>query len=59
MEFIKIGSDKYIIKDSCGVVVDEKEKKQLEKRDNILKDIISNECQETRKKKRNKKVIES
>lgn len=55
MEFIKVG-DKYIIKDSCGVIVNEKEKKQLEKRNDILKDITSNDCQG--KKKKNKKVVE-
>ena len=57
MEFIKVG-DKYIIKDSCGIIVDEKEKQQLEKRNDILKDIMSNECQDKRKKKKNKKVVE-
>lgn len=56
MEFIKVG-DKYIIKDSCGVIVDEKEKKQLEKRNDILKDITSNECQGKKKKTETKKEI--
>lgn len=61
MEFIKIGNDKYIIKDSCGVIVDEKEKKQLEERKDILKDILSNECQGKRKKKKaetKKEIVE-
>lgn len=61
MEFIKIGNDKYIIKDSCGVVVDEKEKKQLEKRNDILKDIMSNDCQGKKKKKKaetKKEIVE-
>lgn len=60
MEFIKYG-DKYIIKDSNGFVVDEKEKLQLEKGELVLKDIEGCECQkETTKKisKINKRLKE-
>lgn len=60
MEFIKYG-DKYIIKDSNGYVVDEKEKLQLEKGELVLKDIEGCECQkETTKKisKINKRLKE-
>ena len=61
MEFIKYG-DKYIIKNSGGKVVDEKEKLKLEKNELIFKDITSNNCQgETTKKikKINKKIKEA
>ena len=40
MEFIKLGKDKYLIKDSNSLVVSEEEKREL-----IIKDIQSNECQ--------------
>lgn len=45
MEFIKLGKDKYLIKDSNSLVVSEEEKLKLEKRELIIKDIKSNECQ--------------
>jgi hypothetical protein len=44
MEFIKMG-DKYLVKWSNGIVVDEEEKLKLEKKELIIKDIESNECQ--------------
>lgn len=40
-EFIKIGADKYIIKDSNGTIVNEKEKLKLEKRELIIEDVKS------------------
>ena len=50
MEFIK-HRDKYIIKGSNGIIVDEEEKLKLEKNELVLKDISSNNCQsETTKK---------
>lgn len=61
MEFIKMIDGKYLIKDSNGKVVDEKEKLALEKKELVLKDISSNECQkDTTKKirKTNKKIKE-
>lgn len=61
MEFIKYG-DKYLIKNSGGKVVSEKEKLQIEKKELVLKDITSNNCQqETTKKikKINKKIKEA
>ena len=45
MEFIKLGKDKYLIKNSNSLVVSEEEKLKLEKRELIIKDIKSNECQ--------------
>lgn len=60
MEFIPYG-DKYLIKDSNGYVVDEKEKLQIEKGELVLKDIEGCECQkETTKKisKINKRLKE-
>lgn len=51
MEFIKLSHDRYLIKDSNGRVVDKKEKLQLEKKELILEDIESCNCQaETTKK---------
>lgn len=60
MEFIKYG-DKWLIKDTPGLVVSDKEKLQLEKKELVLKDIEGCECQkETTKKitKINKKLKE-
>jgi hypothetical protein len=61
MEFIKYG-DKYVVKNSGGKVVSEKEKLQMEKRELIFKDIESGNCQgETTKKikKIDKKIKEA
>ena len=61
MEFIKYGN-KYLIKNSGGRIVSEKEKLQLEKKELVIKDITSNNCQEktTKKiKKINKKIKEA
>lgn len=58
MEFIKYG-DKWLIKDTPGIIVSNKEKLQLEKKELVLKDIEGCECQkETTKKisKINKKL---
>lgn len=44
MEFIKKGNN-YLIKNSNGRIVSEKEKLQLEKNELILDDIKSNNCQ--------------
>ena len=60
MEFIKYG-DKYLVKNSGGKVVSEKEKLQIEKNELVFKDITSNSCQgETTKKikKIDKKIKE-
>ena len=58
MEFTKIGKN-YLIKDSNGRIVSEKEKLQLENQELILEDIKSNNCQEetTKKIKKNKKRV--
>lgn len=61
MEFIKIAKDRYLIKNSRSVIVNEKEKLKLEKKEMIIEDITSNSCQqETTKKikKINKKIEE-
>ena len=59
MEFIKVG-DKFMIKDSNGIIVDEKEKLQLENRELVIKDVESNLCQKetTKKLSKNKKKLE-
>lgn len=58
MEFIKVGN-KYMLKNSNGIIVDEKEKLQLENKEMIIKDIKSNKCQQetTKKISKNKKRI--
>ena len=58
MEFIKMG-DKFLIKNSNGVVVDEKEKLKLENNEMVIKDVESNLCQKetTKKISNNKKRI--
>ena len=59
MEFIKVG-DKYMLKGSNGIIVDEKEKLQLENNEMVIKDFESNKCQQetTKKISKNKKRIE-
>lgn len=58
MEFIKVG-DKYLIKDSNGIIVDEKEKKQLEKEELIIEDIKADCAKDiTPKLSKKKKEIE-
>ena len=58
MEFIKVGKN-YMIKNSNGRIVSEKEKLELENNELIIKDFKSNECQgkTTRKISKNKKRI--
>ena len=58
MEFIKHGN-KYLIKGSNGIVVDEVEKLKLENEEMIIQDFKSNNCQQetTKKIARNKKKI--
>lgn len=59
MEFIKVGKN-YMIKNSNGRIISEKEKLELENKELIIEDIKSNKCQgkTTQKIKRNKKKIE-
>ena len=58
MEFIKIGKN-YMIKNSNGRIVSEKEKLELENEELVLKDITGCECQKetTKKIAKNKKRI--
>jgi hypothetical protein len=58
MEFIKIGKN-YMIKNSNGRIVSEKEKLELENKELVLKDITGCECQKetTKKISKNKKRI--
>jgi hypothetical protein len=58
MEFIKVGKN-YMIKNSNGRIVDEKEMLQLQNEELIIKDFQSNECQgkTTKKITKNKKRI--
>lgn len=58
MEFIKLGKN-YMIKNSNGRIVSEKEKLELENNELIIKDFKSNECQgkTTKKIAKNKKRI--
>lgn len=58
MEFIKKGN-KYLIKGSNGIVVDEVERLKLENEEMIIQDFKSNNCQKetTKKIAKNKKKI--
>jgi hypothetical protein len=58
MKFIKVGKN-YMIKNSNGRIISEKEKLELENKELIIKDIKSNECQgkTTQKITKNKKRI--
>ena len=58
MEFIKLNNGNYMIKNSNGRVVSEKEKLQLENKELVLEDISSNCGKEATKKiSKNKKRI--
>lgn len=58
MEFIRVGKN-YMIKNSNGRIVSEKEKLQLENKEMIIKDFESKDCQKetTKKISKNKKKI--
>ena len=61
MEFIDMGKGKFLVRNSNGLIVDEKERLEMEKKGLIIKDITSDTCQkETTKKisKINKKLKE-
>lgn len=60
MEFVKVGKN-YMIKNSNGRIVSEKEKIELENKELIIKDFESNECQgkTTRKLTKNKKRLKN
>lgn len=45
MKFIKLDKNRYLIKGSNNLVVDEEEKLRLEKKELVIKDITSDECQ--------------
>ena len=59
MQFIKLNDGNYMIKDSNGYIVSEKEKIKLENKELVIKDITSNKCQEetTKKISKNKKKL--
>lgn len=54
IEFIDLGNNKYLIKNSNNIIVNKKEKLQIEKDASILLDIESNDCQAENTKKRSK-----
>lgn len=51
MEFIDIGRGKFLVRNSNGLIVDEKERLKMEKEGLIIKDITSDTCQENTTKK--------
>lgn len=61
MELIKLGKDKYLVKNSNGKIINEKERLELENKNLIIKDFESNDCQKetTKKIKKNKKKIKA
>lgn len=58
LEFIK-HNDKYLVKGSNGIIVNEEEKLKLENEEMIIEDFKSNNCQQetTKKITKNKKKI--
>ena len=59
MEFIKVGKN-WLIKNSNGRIVSDKEKKQLEKQEIVIEDKHCEECEiKPIKKKKNKKTATS
>ncbi len=61
MEFIDIGRGKFLVRNSNGLIVNEKERLEMEKEGLIIKDVASDTCQkETTKKvsKINKRLKE-
>lgn len=58
MEFIKCGKN-YMLKNSNGIIVSEKEKLQMENNELVMIDVLSNKCQQetTKKISKNKKRI--
>ena len=60
MKFIKMKDGNYMIENSNGKIVSEKEKLQLENQELVIQDITSNKCQKdtTKKISKNKKRIE-
>ena len=59
MKFIKLKDGNYMIENSNGLIVSEKEKLELENRELVIEDIESEECQSktTQKITKNKKRI--
>lgn len=51
MEFIKVGNDRYLVKDSNAIYVNEAEMNKLIKDEKALADITSNDCQGKKNKK--------
>lgn len=45
MEFIKLSEDRYLIKNSNSIIVSKSEMLKLKKRELVIKDVQSNECQ--------------
>ena len=60
LEFIEVGKDKFLIKDSNGMIVSKKEKLKLEKEELIMEDVKADCGKEATKKikKVNKKIKE-
>lgn len=59
MELIRLGKDKYLVKNSNGKIINERERLELENKNLIIKDFESNDCQKetTKKIEKNKKKI--
>lgn len=45
MEFIQISKDRYLIKNSNSIIVSKEEMLKLQKKDLVIKDIESSDCQ--------------
>lgn len=54
MELVKLGKKKYLVKNSNGMIISEKEKLEMEKQDLLIEEITGNGCQKETIKKRKK-----
>lgn len=53
-EFIDLGNDRYLVKNSNNLIVSKKEMLKAKKDESIIRDITSNECQGNNTKERSK-----
>lgn len=54
MELVKLGKEKYLVKNSNGMIISEKEKLEMEKQNLLIEEITGNGCQKETIKKRKK-----
>ena len=57
MELVKLGKEKYLVKNSNGMIISEKEKLEMEKQNLLIEEITGNGSQKETIKKRKKVFI--